>query len=85
MKLSRIFAGQRRFPLLFFFYHHLEIIIQSIKPTVERLSYILHGSSISRDPQLLTLHSNIKIRHVPEPTDTRIGAILEHDQWQVWL
>ena len=35
-------------------YHHLEIISQSIKPTVERLSYILHDSSISRDPHLLT-------------------------------
>ena len=54
MKLSRIFVGQRRFPLLFFFYHHLEIINQSIKPTVERLSYILHDSFISRDPHLLT-------------------------------
>ena len=45
----------RRFPLLFFFHHHhLEIISQSIKPTVERLSYILYDSSISRDPHLLT-------------------------------
>ncbi len=55
MKLSRIFVGQKRFPLLFFFYHHhLEIISQSIKPTVERLSYFLHDSSISRDLHLLT-------------------------------
>ena len=30
-------------------HHHLEINSQSIKPTVERLSYILHDSSISRD------------------------------------
>ena len=29
--------GQRRFLLLFFFSHHLEIISQSIKPTVQRL------------------------------------------------
>ena len=35
-------------------HHHLEINSQSIKPTVERLSYILHDSSISRDPHLLT-------------------------------
>ena len=35
-------------------HHHLEINSQSIKPTVERLSYILHESSISRDPHLLT-------------------------------
>ena len=54
MKLSCIFVGQRRFPLLFVFYHHLEIITQSIKSTVERLSYIFHDSSISRDPHLLT-------------------------------
>ena len=54
MNLSRIFGGQGRFPLLFFLYHHLEIISQSIKPTVERLSYIFHDSSISRDPHLLT-------------------------------
>ncbi len=37
---------------------HLEIISQSIKPTVERLSYILHDSSISRDPHLLTYPSS---------------------------
>ena len=54
MKLSSIFVGQKRFPLLFFFYHHLELNSQSIKPTVERLSYIFHDSSISRDPHLLT-------------------------------
>ena len=49
------FVGQRRFPLLFLYHHHLEIINQSIKPTVERVSYILHDSSISRDPHLLTI------------------------------
>ena len=55
MKLSRIFVGHKRFPLPFFFYHHqLETINQSIKPTVERLSYILHDSSIGRDPYLVT-------------------------------
>ena len=37
-------------------HHHLEIISQSIKPTVERLSYFLHDSSISRDPHLLTFY-----------------------------
>ena len=55
MKLSRIFVGQRRFPLLLFFHHHLELNSQSIKPTVEQLSYIFHDSSISRDPYLLTM------------------------------
>ncbi len=34
------------------------MISQSIKPTVERLSYILHDSSISRDPHLLTVVSS---------------------------
>ncbi len=58
MKLSLIFVGQSRFPLLFFYHHHLEIISQSIKPTVERLSYILHDSSISRGPHLLTISSS---------------------------
>ncbi len=38
-------------------YHHLQIISQSIKPTVERLSHILHESSISRDPHLLTSYT----------------------------
>lgn len=55
MMLSRIFVGQGRSPRLFFFYHHrLDIISQSSKSTVKRLSYILHDSSISRDPHLLT-------------------------------
>ncbi len=36
-----------------FLYHHLEITSQSIKSTVERCSYILHDSSISRDHHLL--------------------------------
>ena len=30
-------------------------INQSIKPTVERLSYIVHDSFLSRDPHLLTI------------------------------
>ena len=48
---TRIFVGQRWFPLLFLLHHHrLELNNQSIKPTVERLTYIFHDSSISRDP-----------------------------------
>ena len=39
------------------FYHHLELNSQSIKPTVDRLYYIFHDSSISRDPHLLTCSS----------------------------
>lgn len=35
-------------------HYHLEIIIQSIKPTAKRLSYIIHDSFISRDPHMLT-------------------------------
>ena len=55
-KARRIFVGQRRFPLLFLLHHHhLELNSQTIKPTVTRLSYILHDSSISRDPHLLIL------------------------------
>ena len=48
------FVGRRRFPLLFLYHHHRELNSQTIKPTVARLSYILHDSSISRDPHLLT-------------------------------
>ena len=58
MKLSRILwdKGDSHFSSSCF-YHHLEIVSQSIKPTVEQLSYILHDSSISRDPHLLTAAS----------------------------
>ena len=49
-----IFVGQRRFPLPFLFYHHLEINNQSIKPTVERLTYFIHNSPIIRGLHLLT-------------------------------
>lgn len=50
MKLSSIFVGQRRSHFSSRFYHHLELISQSIKPTAERSSYIFHDSSITRDP-----------------------------------
>ena len=53
LRLSRIFVKQRWFPFLFLFYHHIEIISQSINPMVERLSYISHDSSISHAPHLL--------------------------------
>ena len=59
-------VGQRRFPLLFLFYHHLEIISRSIKPTVERLSYIFYDSSIIRDPQLLAGSMQIASKFRPE-------------------
>ena len=59
MKLSRIFVGQRRFPLLFFFYHHLELNSQSIKLKAERLSHISHNSFIGRDPHLLTVECQV--------------------------
>ena len=75
MKLSRIFVGQRRFPLLFFYHHHLEIINQSIKPTVERLSYILHDSSISRDPHLLTICVSFKHYFKDDELDTFKSAM----------
>lgn len=39
----------------FFYHHHLEILSQSIEPTVERFSYILRDSYISSEPHLLTL------------------------------
>ena len=58
---SRIFVGQRRFSLLFLFSSYLEIIGESTKPTVERLSYIFHDSSISRDSHLLTINSALEI------------------------
>ena len=48
------------------FYHHPEIISQSIKPTVERLSYIFRDSSISRDPQLLAGSMQIASKIRPE-------------------
>ena len=48
-------CGAKAIPTsLLVFYRHLELNSQSIKPTVERLSYIFHDSSISRDPHLLT-------------------------------
>ena len=40
----------------FCYHHHLEIISQSIKPIIKRLSYILHDSFISCDPHLLTIY-----------------------------
>ena len=53
------------FSSCFYYHHHLELNNQSIKPTVERLSYILHDSSISRDHHLLTI------------TDRCVNLILE--------
>ncbi len=47
-------GAQATITSLLVFYHHLEFYSQSIKPTVERLSYTLQDSSISRDPHLLT-------------------------------
>ena len=48
--------GANAIPTFFLFhdYHHLELNNQAIKPTVERLSYILHDTSISRDSHVLT-------------------------------
>ena len=60
MKLSRIFVGQSRLLFLFLLYHHLEIISQSVKPTIERLSYVFHDSSISRDRHQLTVTTDPK-------------------------
>lgn len=51
--INQVFVEQRLFPRLLTFYHHLEFHSQSIKPTVERLSYIFYGSSIGRDLHLL--------------------------------
>ena len=53
---TRIFVGQRRFPLLFLYHHHRELNNQSTKLTVARLSYIFRDSSISRDPHLLKIY-----------------------------
>ena len=55
-------CGAKAIPTsLLVFYHHLELNSQSIKPTVERLSYIFHDSSISRDPHLST-GSKVRLR-----------------------
>lgn len=59
-----------RFPLLFLFYHyqHLKKISRLIKPTVELLSYILHDSSISRDPTFVICLSEAQWGYVaPHP------------------
>lgn len=54
---SVIPAGKGNGHISFFFCHYLEImtlINHSITPTVARIPYIFHESSISHDPHLLT-------------------------------
>ena len=48
-------CGAKAIPTSLFHHHYQEIISQSIKPTVKRLSYIFHDFSIRRDPHLLTV------------------------------
>ena len=78
MKPSRIFVGQRRFPLLFLFYHHLESNSQSNQQLSDYLIYIFHDSSISRDPHLLTTVTEESIGEVlpgpPFPSLERAGS-----------
>ena len=50
MKLYRHIYIAKAIPLLFLSYRRLELNNQSIKPTVERVSYIFYDSSIIRWP-----------------------------------
>lgn len=53
MLYQHILWGKGDSHSLFFFYHHLELNNQSIKPTVKQLFYVFHDSSISRDFHLI--------------------------------
>lgn len=53
--MGRTFCGEKAILTSLLVLNQLEITNRSIKPTVARLSYVLHDSSISRDPHLLTI------------------------------